>query len=353
MAHALVEDRLGGRMMTKKIIQVGLGPWGTDWATTIIPRVPEVEVVGWVDSSSRMRDAFIAATNVAAGSVFADLSSAVAATGAVAVVAPVAIPAHEQVAEEVLSAGLHLLLEKPFTLDVASATRLVQLAASKSLVLAIDQNYRHFPGAPVVKGLLEEGAIGEVFQARVHWHRNHNGADSGGRSNSIVQLAIHHFDLMRYIFATNATAVTAMSLPAISGPNDPVTTLESLVELESGLVVSYSLSNRGAADQTPWPALWEIIGETGTLRWGTTVPLGNEPDHTSVTITDARGDVTVIDVDTSAPFERAGVLTEFAREIDGTGQPRSLGWDNVHSVAMLEACLASASGAGRVRVSRS
>ena len=38
-----------------KIIQVGLGFWGFDWASTVIPRVPDIEVVAYVDPSEAAR----------------------------------------------------------------------------------------------------------------------------------------------------------------------------------------------------------------------------------------------------------------------------------------------------------
>src|SRR5256712_12967914 len=33
-----------------RLLQVGLGGWGRDWAWRVVPEVPEVEVVGYVDS---------------------------------------------------------------------------------------------------------------------------------------------------------------------------------------------------------------------------------------------------------------------------------------------------------------
>ena len=35
--------------MTVRIIHVGLGGWGGNWARTVVPSVPSVQVVGIVD----------------------------------------------------------------------------------------------------------------------------------------------------------------------------------------------------------------------------------------------------------------------------------------------------------------
>lgn len=144
------------------LIQIGLGPWGTDWATKILPKLPDARVTGWVDASPDARAAFVAATGADPGTVFATVREAFEATGAVAAIAPVAIGAHAAVARQVLEAGAHLLLEKPFALDAATARELADLAAERSLVFGIDQNYRIFPGAPIVRDLLERQAVGTI-----------------------------------------------------------------------------------------------------------------------------------------------------------------------------------------------
>ncbi|HUR09029.1 MAG TPA: Gfo/Idh/MocA family oxidoreductase, partial [Nonomuraea sp.] len=111
------------------LIQIGLGPWGTDWATKVFPQLPDAKVTGWVDVSADARAAFVAATGADPGTVFATVREALEATGAVAAIAPVAIGAHVAVARQVLEAGAHLLLEKPFALDAATARQLAELAA--------------------------------------------------------------------------------------------------------------------------------------------------------------------------------------------------------------------------------
>ena len=44
-----------------RILQVGLGGFGRDWAVNVIPRVPEVEVVGTADVFAGSRELAIAA----------------------------------------------------------------------------------------------------------------------------------------------------------------------------------------------------------------------------------------------------------------------------------------------------
>jgi hypothetical protein len=37
-----------------RIIQVGMGGWGRDWARTVLPHVPEVDPVAFVDMSAEV-----------------------------------------------------------------------------------------------------------------------------------------------------------------------------------------------------------------------------------------------------------------------------------------------------------
>jgi predicted dehydrogenase len=83
--------------MKVRLIQVGLGLWGRDWAGNVLPNLPGVEVVAWVDGDPRaLRLAAEAADAPAAGS-YASLEESLERADADAVLATVAIPAHTEV----------------------------------------------------------------------------------------------------------------------------------------------------------------------------------------------------------------------------------------------------------------
>lgn len=74
---------------------------------------------------------------------------------------------HGPMALDCLAAGRHVLVEKPVAMAVSEADRMIALARSKELKLAVGHNYRTFPGNRVLKQLLDDGAIGDVH--RVFW----------------------------------------------------------------------------------------------------------------------------------------------------------------------------------------
>jgi predicted dehydrogenase len=89
------------------------------------------------------------------GEVLADESMA-----AVAVATPV--PTHAALAESVLGAGKHCFVEKPLACDVASAERVVGLAAERELTLMVGHLLAYHPAVVALKELCEAGELGDI-----------------------------------------------------------------------------------------------------------------------------------------------------------------------------------------------
>lgn len=327
------------------LIQIGLGPWGRDWAATILPQLPDADVVGWVDPDEAARASFVAETGASEESVFPSVAAAVAATDARAAIAPVAIPAHEAVVRETLSHGLHTLIEKPFTYRSGTARELAALAAEKGLVLGVDQNYRLFPGAPVLRRMLAEGTAGRRRRIALTWHREHDGVRA---SDPLIELAVHHFDLMRYLLAQEATAITVLPI----GIGDDGSGLRIVVEFDGGDVVDYSLTSAGVTPATPWTGCWEVTGDGGRILWGGSCTDGGEPDPHVVAFQPRGGEEQRVEVSALPLFERAGVLRAFLDAVEGRGAATSPAADNAHTIAILEAAVASRDRRERVAVER-
>src|ERR1700716_1121599 len=97
-----------------RVLQVGLGGWGRDWAHRIVPEVKGVDVVGYVDPDpgalARLRDE----VPVTPAQCFLTLERAIEATKPEAVLVTATLPGHAPITRAALSAGLHVLVEKPF-----------------------------------------------------------------------------------------------------------------------------------------------------------------------------------------------------------------------------------------------
>ena len=77
---------------------------------------------------------------------------------------------HAPMALDALQAGVHTFLEKPIANRVSDADRMVALAESKELVLAVGHNYRTFPVNVRLKELLPQ--LGPIQRVLWQWLEN-------------------------------------------------------------------------------------------------------------------------------------------------------------------------------------
>ncbi len=78
---------------------------------------------------------------------------------------------HFEYAKQALEAGKHIIVEKPFTATVAEAEELIALAAKKNLHLSVYQNRRYDSDYRTVKKILDEGWLGPIVEAEIHYDR--------------------------------------------------------------------------------------------------------------------------------------------------------------------------------------
>src|SRR5919202_4144381 len=147
-------------MRKLKLVQVGLGFWGQDWAEEILPAAAEVEVAGYVDTDPDALAALRQRLGVPAERCFASLAEALERTGAEAVLATLRTAHHFPVVREALLAGRHVIVEKPFTPTLEEAAELVRLAEARGLLLMVSQNYRFYPASIAAADLVASGELG-------------------------------------------------------------------------------------------------------------------------------------------------------------------------------------------------
>ena len=80
---------------------------------------------------------------------------------------------HHALAKKALTAGKHVVLEKPFTVTLDEGRELIQLAREKDRVLSVFHNRRWDNGFRTARHCIESGALGEIntYQARFDRYR--------------------------------------------------------------------------------------------------------------------------------------------------------------------------------------
>lgn len=74
---------------------------------------------------------------------------------------------HEKMVIEAASAGKHILIQKPMTIDLASADRMIQAAKVGGKVYKVIENYIFYPPIVFAKQLIDQGEIGTPQTMRI------------------------------------------------------------------------------------------------------------------------------------------------------------------------------------------
>src|SRR5712664_2540728 len=184
-----------------------MGLHGRNWARLVVCEVDELELVAYVDKDPYALDALRQEAGVPAELCFESLKEAIEATRPQAMLNTTALPAHVAVTKAALEAGLHVLVEKPFAPTLALAQELVEAAAVRGLVLMVSQNYRFFPAPRTIASMVHESALGKLFEVSIDFRRwSPVGPNGRGRHHLeeqplLVDMSIHHFDLLRLILS--------------------------------------------------------------------------------------------------------------------------------------------------------
>jgi predicted dehydrogenase len=131
---------------------------------------------------------------------------------AVAIATPVST--HFDLAMQALRAGKHVLVEKPMTLDVEQAVRLVDEADRRGLKLAVDHTFVFTSAVRKIRDLAASGDLGDVYyydSVRVNLGLFQHDV------NVIWDLAVHDLAIMDFILPAQPVAVAASGMSHVPG----------------------------------------------------------------------------------------------------------------------------------------
>lgn len=121
---------------------------------------------------------------------------------------------HHRAARAALGRGCHTFVEKPLTLDLAQAEDLVRVARASGSMTATGYVGRFAPAYAALRGRLRELAPGAV--SSVHTQLTFDEVETvpwketvAGGGGALNDIAVHHADLVRFLFDTEIVAVRA------------------------------------------------------------------------------------------------------------------------------------------------
>ena len=174
---------------------------------------------------------------------------------------------HREISLAALEAGVPVLSEKPLADTMAAARDITQKANETGVLHMVAQNYRYSAPAQTLKQLLDSGELGQVGSVTVEFFK---GPHFGGFREEmayplIIDMAIHHFDMLRFFLGSEMVSVFGRSWnPAWSWYRGQASA-SVLLEFANKVVVSYNGSWCSSGQETPWNANWRFECEKGVI----------------------------------------------------------------------------------------
>lgn len=239
---------------------IGLGYWGTRLARAA-QRAGQIEIVGGFARTPQARDGF---RGEFGGESFSSAEELLRSdVEAVSIATP--INTHVDYVEAAAAAGKHVLVEKPLSLDVASARRATDAAAAARVVLQVGHQRRRLAATRSVAGWALAGELGTIhsMEATVFNSDGLNPPDNWKFDpaqrvlGAMSQQGVHMIDNMIYV-AGRARRVMAFATNVLSG-SVGFDASALLIDFESGPVGVLSNSAVGS-----WVASFAVHGTSGS-----------------------------------------------------------------------------------------
>lgn len=243
-----------------RIGMIGCGSVARERHLPALQSLPDARVVAVADNHSdrlnQVADQFqIPARSTDFRSLLKDPS-----IDAVGVCVPVQL--HVEVALAALEAGKHLFIEKPLSLDLAEIDRLIETASHSSSKVIVGFNLRRHRLLREAREIIRSGRLGRLELIRSTLTSNHLTVpewrakrESGG--GALIEMAVHHFDLWRFLLGTEVDEVFALTRS--SEWDDETATVSA--RMTDGMIAVVELCERTSNNNTV-----EVNGRSGRVR---------------------------------------------------------------------------------------
>jgi len=146
---------------------------------------------------------------------FTDLNTLLESVDVVSICTPT--PTHAEIAIEAMRAGKHVLCEKPIARTSAQAEEMIRVARETGVKLMIAHVVRYEADHRKAKEVLDRGDLGQLRMASQSlcgpapdWSSGGWMMDAAQSGGPMLDLAIHSFDYLLWLFGDRATRVYAM-----------------------------------------------------------------------------------------------------------------------------------------------
>ena len=176
---------------------------------------------------------------------FATVEELIAAHAVDGVLIAVPSDRHAAVVEQVASAGLPILCEKPCGVTPADVARAAAAARTHAVPLQVAYWRRFVPPLQELHGRIAAGELGDVlFAASFQWDGSPPAVQFRAHSGGIfVDMGVHEFDQLRWLTGQDIDSVSTMASPLVTDVDATadVDAAQALLEMSGGTTGLVSL----------------------------------------------------------------------------------------------------------------
>jgi len=227
-----------------KWLVLGAGGWGDNYVRAT-RGLKGVRVVGYADTNPKVLEK-LRTDGVDEKLLFDDAPAALKATRPDVISCSIPNPHRVPILIQAIKLGAAVIVDKPLAHTPADVRKILAAASKRDARVCVAQNYRWMPGAPKVKTLLDAGRVGALsnvtiaflHDARFVGHLFYGGLD--GPVPLGLEMAIHHWDLLRWFLGREPAMVEARSWRPKWGWGKGDTMIHALVGFTDGLRATYA-----------------------------------------------------------------------------------------------------------------
>jgi predicted dehydrogenase len=320
-----------------RLIHIGLGVFGRRWSE-VLASSSDVEVVALVDVSEKALVAICEEYGYDPDICFPTLDDALRRVDAEVLLCVTPPEFHREHVIAGLRAGLHVLCEKPMAGSLDDCAAMLQATRETGRTIAVSQHYRYQPDMQTLARLVRRGAIGQVGQVKLDFYKGwHFGADNFRRTMPyplIVDMSIHHFDLLRFVTGLEPVTVRGEAWNPSWSENAGATSTSLRYTMNNGARVVYNASWCAQGDFCNWNGDWLIEGDKGSIVYR----------NGEITLNHGAGGYKISRSETITPEKMpvtgmSWVLSHFVQSVQNGTRPETFVTDNLRSIAMVFAAV--------------
>lgn len=315
--------------MRFRLMLLGTGFYARKWLETVKLR-GDCEVVAIASRSAARAEELKRDFDLAGAALYPGWEMAAAKGAADGALITLPQMYHPQATVSALRAGLHVLVEKPLSVDIAGARTVVEEARRHpNLAVMVNQNYRWRPQIQALRRGIREGLVGRVGHILVEVRQQiRRQTVDGWREKMpepfLLDFAIHHFDLIRYLTGDEATRVIGQSFRPPWSWFDGNAAAAAILTLRSGAMVDFGGTMVSLGAETPQEGLITLTGEKGTLHL----------DGKSQVTLHGQGEARTLPQEDVPGGDLGYALAEFLAAIRDKRQPETHVAEHVRSLAL-------------------